>query len=55
MILGLTSPKGPAILFPLWVDTQGGFADGRPDEDQGVGELQDEVPREELAGVRYRS
>ena len=36
MTLGLTSLKGPAILFPLWIDTRGGFADGSPDEDLGV-------------------
>ena len=49
--LGLTSQFGPSILFPLWINTRGGFADGSPDEDQGVPEVQDEVPREELAGV----
>jgi hypothetical protein len=48
----LDIPKGPDD--PASVTDQhnrGGFADGCPDQDQGVPEVQDEVSREELAGV----
>jgi hypothetical protein len=31
-VLGLTSPKGPAILFPSWINTRGGLADGSQDQ-----------------------
>jgi hypothetical protein len=35
----LTSPKCPSILFPFWIDTRGGFADGSPDEEQSVTQI----------------